>query len=306
MTIDPPLPTMGLVLFVSLIAMLVLGFVFAAAAKRGAAAVVALVLCTAFGAMLLTGLTRKQDVRAEAEAKAAFMREQALQIAMQAARPVPTPPTAPASWLEKRIDEHHGSPTTLSSAAVEAEVASDEELAAVASAQPKIELDSEIVIGDKAEDVKGDRPDWIDAHLGDNQKLIVAGPYAYAQACQIETDQELQKWLAEKFTGGEVTSETMKAVSSLALKNYKKEQHQEVRETSVGEFYILYTLAEVSPKSAKEIAEFAKLMAVQAAKTARMKGAQFVTFAGAGVLSLVALTHVVLRSGGRRAKSTAA
>lgn len=198
--------------------------------------------------------------------------------------PVPAPPTAPTLPA--------GMP----------EVASDEELAAVASAQPKIELDSEIVIDGKAADVKSDRPDWIYAHLGDNQKLITSGPFTTKESCELDAQKQISQWLwsrheelwpsgAGKFPG--FGTDVTQAIKS---------QYEELRDTSVGEMHLLYTLVEVTPEVESQIA---KSLAEAAAQVARKRGVRAVSFAGFGVLSLVALTHVVLKSGGRKAKNGA-
>jgi hypothetical protein len=194
------------------------------------------------------------------------------------------------------------------------EVTSDEELAAVASAQPKIKLEEvsvpvEVVdvqineedATDDAADVKRDRPDWIDAHLGDNQKLITSGPFTTKDSCEADTQKQIVEWLRSrhehlvwpngtaKFPGADVTQ-------------LIKSQHEELRDTSVGEMHLLYTLAEVNPEFE---AKMAQSLAAAAAQVAQKRGVRTITFAGAGVLSLVALAHVVLKSGGRKAKNSA-
>lgn len=292
---------------------IVLALAFAAIKRKnwGGLAVLGVVLFALPAAWLLAGVsvTHQQDVRAEAEAKAADLRKLAIQTAIQSARSTkfdPTTSTAstapPSSAFVELINEHYGLPSNSTSAAVEAEVASDEELASIASAPPKIELDSEIIIGDKAADVKSDRPDWIDAHLGDNQKLITSGPFTTKESCELDTQKLISEWLwsrheelwpssAGKFPG--FGPDVTQAIKS---------QHEELRDTSVGEMHILYTLAEVTPEVEAQIAQS---LANAAAQVAQKRGVRTVTFAGAGVLSLVALTHVVLRSGGRKAKNSA-
>jgi hypothetical protein len=295
MTIDPPLPTMGLVLFASLIGMLVVGFAFAAAAKRGAAAIVALVLCIALGGALLTGVTYQRNVnaeavahaRAKAEAEAAHLRELARQIATK----------------EKQAALLQGpSPTQLLGDS-QAEVASDEELAAVASAPPKIELDSEIVIGDKAEDVKSDRPVWIDFHPSkDNQRLITSGPFTTQESCEADTQKQIIEWLRSRHLDLWPNGDGGSPGVGVDVSQFIKSQYEELRETSVGKMHLLYTLAEITPEFEAQIA---KSFAEAAAQMAKRRGVRTVTFAGAGVLSLVALTHIVLKSGGRKAKKSA-
>jgi hypothetical protein len=311
MTIDPPLPTIGLVLAVSLLALLFAGFVFSRAAKRGVSTVIALVFCTALGAMLLSGLSTQQDAKARAEAKSASLREQALQIAMHAARTAPTPPPAPpAGNFEEFLHEAYGSASKTPT--IEAEVATDEELAAVASAQPKIQLEavsvpvedvdvkvSEANATDDTADVKRDRPDWINAHLGDNQKLIVSGPFTTRDSCESDTNKQLIDWiwsLQEDLWPSSAGPYPELPIDLVQIRS----QYEELRDTSVGEMHLLYTLAEVTPEIEAQIA---KSLAEAAAQVAKRRGVRAVSFAGAGVLSLVALTHVVLRSGGRKAAS---
>ena len=294
MTIDPPMWTIGLVLFTSLIAMLVVGYVFAAVAKRGAAAVVTLVLCLALAGALLSSITyqrnRRAEVlahaRAEVEAKAAHLRELARQLANK----------------DKQAALSHGSSPTQSPREIRAGVASDEELASIASAPPKIELNSEIVIGDKADDVKSDRPDWIDAHLGDNQKLIVSGPFTTKESCESDTQKQLTEWVWSRHRHQWPSGAGPFPDYWIDAAQIVKSQHEEIRDTSVGEVHLLYTLAEATPEVD---AQMSKLLADAAAEVGKTRGVRAVTFAGAGVLSLVALAHVVLRSGGRKPKSGA-
>ncbi len=211
--------------------------------------------------------------------------------------------------FERRIDSDFGGIPRLERMSAEAsvaaptppqppaaEIASDEELAAVASAPPKIELDSEIIVGDKAEDAKSHHPDWIDAHLGENQKLIVSGPFTTKESCETDTQKQLASWIGSQYGGGpDGASGTTIDVTPLI-----KSQHATTRETSVGEMHFLYTLAEVDPEAEAQIA---KTIAESAAQVARKRGVRAVSFAGVGLLSLVALAYVVLRSGGRKATS---
>lgn len=272
MTIDPPLPTIGLVLFAGLIGMLVVGFVFGAAAKRGVAAIV-FVGGVVMTALFYAGFSPLQPI------KSAFVDTfNAERLSNQSPIAAPVAPSAP-----------------------KAEIASDEELASIASAPPKIELDSEIVIGDEADAVKSGRPDWIDAELNDNQKLITSGPFTAKDTCVSDTQNQIAGWLWSR-RGYRSTGDTGFTNLGIDVSQAIKSQYEEVRDTSVGEMHLLYTLAEVTPEVEAQIAQS---LANAAAQVAQKRGVRTVTFAGAGVLSLVALTHVVLRSGGRKAKNSA-
>ncbi len=284
-----------LLVVIGLPLLVVLGLTYIAITRKNwsGLALLAMMFGGLIGAVLLWGYsshhvsrTEAAVVRAEAEARTKSLRELARQIAMQEKQTAST---------QESSRERLPWETT-------AEVASDEELAAVASAPPKIELDSEIVIGDKAEDAKSDRPDWIDAHLGDNQKLIVSGPFTTKDSCESDTKEQLANWLNLKFgaIGGTLSWPTE---TGFDPSPFVKSQYEEIRDTSVGEVHLLYTLAEVAPEVQAQIA---KSLADAAARVARTRGVRAVTFAGASVLSLVALAHVVLRSGGRKPKSNAA
>jgi hypothetical protein len=315
--VSVPLWTFMLIaIVVGLPLLVILGLAFAAIRRRnwGGLAVLGLLVSGALGMLLFTGLLVRQGARAEAEVKATYARERSLQVAMHAARTAPSPPTAPpAGNFEESLHEAYS--TASITPTIDAEVATDEELAAVASAQPKIKLEAvsvpvEVVdvqvneenATDDATDVKSDRPDWIDAHLGDNQKLITSGPFTTKESCELDTQKQISEWLwsrheelwpssAGKFPG--FGPDVTQAIKS---------QHEELRDTSVGEMHILYTLAEVTPEVESQIA---KSLAEAAAQVARRRGVRAVSFAGFGVLSLVALTHVVLKSGGRKAKNGA-
>jgi hypothetical protein len=314
--VSVPLWTFMLIaIVVGLPLLVILGLAFAAIRRRnwGGLAVLGLLVSGALGMLLFTGLLVRQGARAEAEVKATYARERSLQVAMHAARTAPSPPTAP--HFEESLHEAYSTSTASITPTIDAEVATDEELAAVASAQPKIQLETvsvpvEVVdvqvneenATDDATDVKSDRPDWIDAHLGDNQKLITSGPFTTKESCELDTQKQISEWLwsrheelwpssAGKFPG--FGPDVTQAIKS---------QHEELRDTSVGEMHILYTLAEVTPEVESQIA---KSLAEAAAQVARRRGVRAVSFAGFGVLSLVALTHVVLKSGGRKAKNGA-
>ena len=271
--------------------LIVLTLAFAAIKRKnwGSLAVLGVVMFALPAAWLLAGVsvTHQQDVRAEAEAKADFMREQARQIVKQV----------------KQEALANGSGESQLPWESAPEVASDEELTAIASAPPKIELDSEIVIGDKAEDLKSDRPDWIDAHLGDNQKLIVSGPFTTKESCESDTQKQIVDWLRSRhmdlWPNGDGNSQRVRA----GVSKFIKSQHEELRATSVGVMHFLYTLAEVAPEAEGWIAHS---IAEAAAQAAQRRGVRAITFTGFGVLSLVALTHVVLRSGGRKSENSAA
>jgi hypothetical protein len=266
--------------FVSAFGLLfVLGMAFAIVRRKNWVGLTA--LGVTLGLFLFAGLFIVRSELKVQQIHATHAQQQAMHVAMQTAPVIGTPPTPPVAM---------------------AEVASDEELAAVASAQPKIELDSEIVIAGKVDDVKSDRPDWIDAHRGDNQKLITSGPFTTKDSCESDTQKQLVDWLwsrheelwprgAGKFPG--FGTDVTQAIKS---------QHEELRDTSVGEMHILYTLAEVTPEVEAQIA---KSLANAAAQVAQKRGVRTITFAGAGVLSLVALTHIVLKSGGRKTKNGA-
>jgi hypothetical protein len=263
---------------------LAFGLVFAFVRRKNLVGLTALGLT--LGLFLFAGLFIVRSELKVQQIHATHAQQQAMHVAMQTAPVIGTPPTPPVAMAPDAM----------------AEVASDEELAAVASAPPKIELDSEIVIDGKAADTKSDRPDWIDAHLGDNQKLITSGPFTTKESCELDTQKQISEWLwsrheelwpssAGKFPG--FGPDVTQAIKS---------QHEELRDTSVGEMHILYTLAEVTPEVEAQIAQS---LANAAAQVAQKRGVRTVTFAGAGVLSLVALAHVVLKSGGRKAKNGA-
>lgn len=264
--------------FVSVFGLLfVLGLAFAIVRRKNWVGLTA--LGVTLGLFLFAGLFIVRSELKVQQIHAAHAQQQAMHVAMQTVPVAPTPPAIPVGV---------------------AEVASDEELASIASAPPKIELDSEIVIDSKAADVKSDRPDWIDAHLGNNQKLITSGPFTTKESCELDTQKQISEWLwsrhKELWPSGAGDFPGFGTDVTQAIKS----QHEELRDTSVGEMHLLYTLVEVTPEVESQIA---KSLANAAAQVAQKRGVRTVTFAGAGVLSLVALTHVVLRSGGRKAKT---
>ncbi|QDV76293.1 hypothetical protein [Botrimarina mediterranea] len=291
-----------LLVVIGLPLLVVLGLTYIAITRKNwsGLALLAMMFGGLIGAVLLWGYsshhvsrTEAAVVRAEAEARTKSLRELARQIAMQEKQTAST---------QESSRERLPWETT-------AEVASDEELAAVASAQPKIKLE-DIDPADKPvyNNLKNTaephpiRPDWIDAHLGDNQKLIVSGPFTTKDSCESDTKEQLANWLNLKFgaIGGTLSWPTE---TGFDPSPFVKSQYEEIRDTSVGEVHLLYTLAEVAPEVQAQIA---KSLADAAARVARTRGVRAVTFAGASVLSLVALAHVVLRSGGRKPKSNAA
>ncbi|QDV80891.1 hypothetical protein [Botrimarina mediterranea] len=231
-------------------------------------------------------------VRGEAEAKAASLRKLARQISKQEKQSASTQESS-----EERLPRE----TT-------AEVASDEELASVASAPPKIALDSEIVIGDKTEDVKSDRPDWIDGIIASNQTVIVSGPHIDEESCRSESRAKVYGWIDQHFAerwpniAGFDSPSLHRLGARVDPSEVIVEEYAETRETTFGDMHLLYTLAEIRPEIE---AELSKLFAAEAIRCQQIAGTRTVTLAGAGVLSLVALAHVVLRSGGRRTKNTA-
>lgn len=297
---------------------IVLTLAFAAIKRKnwGGLAVLGVIMFALPAAWLLAGVsTYQQDVKAKAEMKAADLREFAIQSAIQSAQSTkfdPTTSTAssapPSSAFVELIKQHYGPSSDSTSAAVEAEVASDEELAQIASAPPKIELDSEIVIGDKAADSKGDRPDWIDGKIASNQTVIITGPHIDEESCRSQSRAMVHEWLDKHFAerwpniAGFDSPSLYLLGARVDLSDVIVEEYAETRETTFGDMHLLYTLAEIRPEIE---AELGKLFAAEAIRCQKIAGTRALSFAGAGVLSLVALTHVVLKSGGRKAKNGA-
>lgn len=179
--------------------------------------------------------------------------------------------------------------------ALTAEVVSDDELQAIASAEPQIDLE-DAVDDDKNLARHPERPSWVNGDIGDNQQLIVSGPFTAQDSCEVDAEKQLSKWLYERLGYLETKDVAFYSIG-LDLPQIIKSQYHERRDTSVGEMHFLYTLAEVTPEYERQISES---LAKHAAQVTRKRGVRVVSFAGAGVLGLVAIAHGMLRAGGKK------
>lgn len=183
-------------------------------------------------------------------------------------------------------------PLVATAELITAEIATDAELTAIAAAEPKIDLDSEEAADDSAGagGARNDRPAWTNGDVAENQTVLTAGPFTTPESCVEATPRLIAEWMGLP----------EEAAGALPADELIQEQYAETRETSVGEVHLLHTLVERTPELEAKVEQ---LLAVTEVRQRRTQSVRAVSFAGAGVLSLVAAAHIVLRAGGRQPKS---
>ncbi|TWT99875.1 hypothetical protein Pla108_08180 [Botrimarina colliarenosi] len=169
------------------------------------------------------------------------------------------------------------------------EVATDAELEEVAAAAPKIDLGK--VTSDAVEpDDDQQRPGWVNGDVASHQRMIAVGPFTTPDACRHAADKAVRDWLEEIAPGANGLPN-----GAADPAQYVVAVHNESRDTSVGEVHLRYVLAEVNGEQRAVLSEAtAKLRA----ELQRRRGVTGVAFGGAGVLTLVAFAHMLLRAGG--------
>lgn len=260
------------------------GVLLAGVASLGVSA-----LLVAFtGAIAYRGMAAEQRVmdRYEAERAAQIAYQQAMRDQTLTRFSTGTRPLQLASTST-------GSPTT-------------EELEAVAAAAPEIELDEEfgeLAPADNA-DRKSQLPEWVTAKPAANERVFTSGPFTTPDSCQPDADAQILDWAWELARSrrpdfGASVPEPWRNHTSKVLGRFKTKVHVEPRETSVGEVYVQHTLASISSESKAEL-----LATIDGwyAEQRRERGVRGVAIAGGGVLSLVAVAHLMLRGGAAKPK----
>lgn len=194
---------------------------------------------------------------------------------------------------------------------------SDTELIAVAAAKPRIELEDQAAVeaepeANDAEEIALEppaepRPDWVTADLKANQHRFTAGPFTTVEQCRADARVQLNDWVWEATRlrqpdfGPEPPASWSDAITEITDR-FGKEEHLEKRQTSVGEVYLLHTLAELDDENHGWLDDHVELWTREAQRT---RGMRAVVLGGGVVVGLLGCGHLLLRGGQRSEKEPA-
>lgn len=177
-----------------------------------------------------------------------------------------------------------------------AEVASDAELEALASAEPQIDLGD--ITDEPVVDKNRSRPDWIESPTEGRQQVLTTDPYATVETCEASAWLQLLRAVGDRaeihvdYLGSDIRS-----VIAEVKERFVEDRYLEKREVSVGEVYLMHTLVSFDDDSIAWLKE----QSVEWRRDARRKvGVQNIALGGGGILAFVALLHGWLRSGSKR------
>lgn len=195
---------------------------------------------------------------------------------------------------------------------------SDAELVAVAAAKPRIELDNakseeaEVEGAIEADEITIEpsdepRPEWMTADLEENQQRFTAGPFTTVEQCRSDARTQLTNWVWDTTRtrqpdfGSDPPAAWSTALDEIA-KRFRSEEHLEKRQTSVGEVYLLHTLATIDHDDSEWLESDVKSWVREGRRTT---GIRAVTLIGGLAVGLLGWSHLLLRGGKRTSKEDA-
>ncbi|QDT70707.1 hypothetical protein MalM25_36620 [Planctomycetes bacterium MalM25] len=199
--------------------------------------------------------------------------------------------------------------TTVAGRAATPRRISNTELLAVAAAPPKIKLGEQAASKVKSDETvteeialeppAGPRPEWVTADLKENQHRFVSGPFTTIEQCVADARVQVMDWVWERTRtlqpdlGPDPPTNWTESLSEIADR-FVLEEHTENRQTTVGEFYLLHTLAELDDENHAWLDDHVEHWTRDAQ---RSRGMRAVVLGGGVVVGLLGFGHLLLRGG---------
>lgn len=160
------------------------------------------------------------------------------------------------------------------------------------SVPPAMQLDDEPPSADRPK-----RPDWVDAPPDRNQHVVTIGPFTTRGALQQFNTGQIAEWVRGEFH--DAWPERLGPMPPIAvdLAALTKAEHEETRETSVGEVYLRYLLLELDDSQRQRIEGALREARVV---TQQRRGVQAVAVGGGALVAVVGVLHLALQAGRRR------